>query len=48
MLKELLKEKEISEDEERRAQEDIQKITDTFIADVEKALDEKESDLLEI
>ena len=48
MLKELLKEKDISEDEERRAQDDVQKLTDTFIANVEKALEEKESDLLEI
>jgi len=48
MLKDLLKEKEISEDEERRAHENIQKLTDRFIADVEKSLAEKESDLLEI
>ncbi|MDJ0878152.1 MAG: ribosome recycling factor [Halieaceae bacterium] len=48
MLKDLLKEKEISEDEERRAQDEVQKLTDTFIADIEKALEEKESDLLEI
>ncbi len=48
MLKELLKEKDISEDEERRAQEEVQKLTDTFIANIEKALEEKESDLLEI
>jgi ribosome recycling factor len=48
MLKELLKEKDISEDEERRGGEDVQKITDAFIADVEKSLSAKESDLLEI
>lgn len=48
MLKELLKEKDISEDEERRAQDEVQKITDKFIADVEAALSAKESDLLEI
>jgi ribosome recycling factor len=48
MLKDLLKEKEISEDEERRAQDEVQKITDKFIADVEAALESKESDLLEI
>ncbi len=48
MLKDLLKEKEISEDEERRAQDEVQKLTDRFIADVEKALEEKESDLIEI
>jgi ribosome recycling factor len=48
MLKDLLKDKEISEDEERRAQEEIQKITDRHIASIESALEEKESDLLEI
>ena len=48
MLKELLKEKDISEDEERRAQEEVQKLTDRFIAEVEKSLSEKETDLLEI
>jgi ribosome recycling factor len=48
MLKDLQKEKEISEDEERRAQDDIQKLTDRFVAGVEKLLAEKETDLLEI
>jgi ribosome recycling factor len=48
ILKDLLKEKEISEDEEHRAQDDVQKLTDRFIAEVEKSLAEKESDLLEI
>lgn len=47
-LKELEKEKEISEDEERRGQDDIQKITDRFIADVETALAAKEKDLMAI
>jgi ribosome recycling factor len=47
-IKDLLKEKEISEDEERKAQEDVQKITDRFIAKVEEALAAKEKDLLEI
>jgi ribosome recycling factor len=47
-VKDLLKEKEIGEDDERRAQDDIQKITDKFVADVEKALTEKETDLLKI
>ena len=45
MLKELLKEKEISEDEERRGQDVIQKLTDDYVAKVEKALSEKETDL---
>jgi ribosome recycling factor len=47
-IKELLKEKEISEDQERKAQEDIQKITDKYVAEVEKALAAKEVDLMEV
>jgi ribosome recycling factor len=47
-LKQLVKEKEISEDEERRAQEVVQKITDKFIAQVEEALAHKEKELMEI
>ncbi len=48
MLKELVKEKEISEDDERRGQDQVQKITDSFVARVEEMLAAKESDLLEI
>jgi len=48
MLKDLLKEKEISEDEERRAQEAVQKLTDAYVAKIEAALTEKESDLMAI
>ena len=48
MLKELLKDKDISEDEERRAQDDIQKLTDRFVAEVEKQLTAKEADLIVI
>jgi ribosome recycling factor len=48
LLKELTKEKEISEDEERRGQDEIQKLTDTYVAKIEKQLAEKETDLLEI
>jgi len=48
MLKELLKDKEISEDDERRGHEEIQKVTDGFIARVEKMLADKEADLMEI
>jgi len=47
-IKELLKEKEISEDEDRKAQDDIQKITDRYIAEVDKALAVKETDLMAI
>lgn len=46
--KDLLKEKEISEDEDRRAQDDIQKVTDKFIAKVDAVLAIKEKDLMEI
>lgn len=46
-IKALLKEKEITEDEERRAQDEIQKITDKYIAQVDKILEEKEKDLME-
>lgn len=47
-LKDLLKEKEISEDEERKAHDDIQKLTDKFIAVVEDLLKRKETDLMEV
>lgn len=47
-VKELLKEKEIGEDDERRAQDEIQKITDKYIALADKALTAKEADLMEI
>jgi ribosome recycling factor len=46
--KELLKEKAISEDDERKSQELIQKITDKFIQDVDALLVKKEKDLLVI
>lgn len=48
MLKELVKDKEISEDDERRGQEAVQKLTDSFVARVEKMLADKEADLMEI
>ncbi len=47
-LKELLKEKEISEDEERRAQEQVQKLTDKAIKEMEGVLEEKERELMAI
>jgi ribosome recycling factor len=47
-FKELLKEKEISEDEDRRAQEQIQKLTDQAIAEIEKVTQAKEAELMEI
>ncbi len=48
MLKELEKDKEISEDDERRGHDGIQKVTDSYIAQVEKMLAAKEADLMEI
>ena len=48
MLKEAVKEKEISEDEERRGQDEVQKLTDRFVARIESMLESKEADLLEI
>jgi ribosome recycling factor len=47
-IKELQKEKEISEDDEHRAQDEVQKITDKYIQQVDKALSVKEVDLMEI
>lgn len=47
-LKKSLKEKEMSEDDERRSQEEVQKITDKFIAEIDKLLQLKESELLAI
>lgn len=47
-IKALLKDKAIGEDDERRAQDDIQKITDKYIAEVDKALAAKEADLMAI
>lgn len=47
-LKKLLKDKECSEDDERRAQDDVQKLTDRFVAEVEKLIVEKEKELLTV
>ena len=47
-LKKLLKDKEISEDDERRAQDEIQKLTDKYVIEVDKALQVKEADLMAI
>lgn len=47
-IKDLLKEKEITEDEGRRAEDQIQKLTDKFVGEVDKLLEHKESDLMEI
>jgi ribosome recycling factor len=47
-IKELLKEKEIGEDESRKAEEGIQKLTDSFVKQVDTMLAEKERELMEI
>lgn len=47
-LKDMLKAKTVSEDEERRAQDDVQKMTDRYIAEIEKVLQVKETDLMAI
>jgi ribosome recycling factor len=47
-FKDLLKEKEISEDEERKAEDDIQKLTDRYVGEVDKVLAGKETELMEI
>ena len=47
-LKELLKEKEISEDDDRKAQDEVQQITNQYVAEVDKVIGEKEAELMEI
>jgi ribosome recycling factor len=47
-LKDLLKKKQCSEDEERKAQEDIQKLTDKYVAEVDKQFSQKETELMAI
>lgn len=47
-LKDLLKQKKVAEDEERRAQDDVQKLTDRHIVEIDKLLQQKESDLMAI
>src|SRR5947207_8398708 len=47
-LKEALKKKEVSENDERRAQDDVQKMTDKHIAEIDKLLQQKESELMAV
>jgi len=47
-LKKLLKDKACSEDEERRAQDEVQKLTDKFVAEVDKLISDKEKELLTV
>lgn len=47
-LKEMLKKKDVSEDDERRAQDDVQKLTDRFVGDIDKLVAEKEKELMTV
>ena len=47
-LKKLLKDKQCSEDDERHAQVDVQKLTDRFIAEIDKIMHAKEADLMAV
>lgn len=47
-LKELLKDKKIAEDDERRGQDEIQKLTDRYIAEIERILQAKEAELMAV
>ncbi|MBK7333313.1 MAG: ribosome recycling factor [Betaproteobacteria bacterium] len=47
-LKKLLKDHKVAEDDERRAQEDVQKLTDRFVAEIDKILHAKEADLMAV
>jgi ribosome recycling factor len=47
-IKDMLKEKLLSQDDERRAQEEVQKLTDKHVAEIEQVLTEKEKELMQI
>jgi ribosome recycling factor len=47
-LKDMLKKKEVPEDQERKAQDDVQKLTDRYIGEIDKILQQKEADLLAV
>jgi ribosome recycling factor len=47
-LKKLLKDKAVSEDEERRSQDDVQKLTDRFVSEIDKLVAEKEKEVLTV
>ena len=47
-LKDAVKDKEISEDDERRAEDEIQKLTDKYVAEIDKLLAQKEQELMQI
>jgi len=45
-LKDMLKKKDVSEDDERRAQDDVQKMTDRYVGEIDKLFQQKEADLM--
>jgi len=47
-LKDMLKKKEVSEDDERRAQDEVQKLTDRYVAEIDKVVAEKEKEVLTV
>ena len=47
-LKDMMKKKEVSEDEERRAQDEVQKLTDRYVAEIDKVVAEKEKEVLTV
>jgi ribosome recycling factor len=47
-LKEMLKEKLVSEDVDRKAQEEVQKLTDKYVAEVDHVIAEKEKELMQV
>ncbi|SAL64751.1 ribosome recycling factor [Caballeronia peredens] len=47
-LKKMVKDKEISEDDERRASDEVQKLTDKFVAEIDKLVQTKESEIMTV
>lgn len=47
-LKDLLKEKLVSQDDDRRAQDDVQKLTDKYVAEIDQVMAEKEKELMQV
>ncbi len=47
-LKEMLKEKLIAQDEERRAQDEVQKLTDKYVAEIDQAMADKEKEIMQV
>ena len=47
-LKKLVKDKEISEDEDRRGQDEVQKLTDRYVAEIDKLVTQKEAEIMTV